>query len=91
MGGDSLTPAVSANLQLLYPNRVAFNGDVARQTTTEIATRMLADTQAHNTWINVFWYGQSNVKHPLVNPLRRSRARATPHHFGCKRSPGRMS
>jgi len=58
--GDSLTPPVAANLQLLYPNRVVFNGGVAGETSTQIAARQLADTSDHNIWINIFWYGHNN-------------------------------
>jgi len=54
-----------ANLRILfYPNREVFNGGISSQTSTEIVTRMLADTGGHNAWINVFWYGQNNVEAP---------------------------
>jgi hypothetical protein len=58
--GDSLTPPFALNLQVLYPARAVFNGGVGGQTSTEIASRQIADGPNHNTWINVFWYGQNN-------------------------------
>lgn len=62
--GDSLTPNFAANLQLLYPQRVVYDGGVNGETSTQIAARQLADTAGHNTWINIFWYGQNNVTQP---------------------------
>lgn len=63
--GDSLTPPVAANLQVLfYPNRAVFNGGVSSQTSTEILARLLADGGVHNSWVNVFWYGQNNQTDP---------------------------
>ena len=59
-----MTAPFAPNLQLLYPGRVVFNGGVAGQTSTEIATRELADAGAHSTWINIFWYGQNNEDDP---------------------------
>ena len=65
MWGDSLTPPVVANLQVLFfPNREVFNGGISSETSSQIATRMLADGPAHNGWITVFWYGQNNQSDP---------------------------
>lgn len=65
MWGDSLTPPVAANLQVLfYPNRIVFNGGVGGETSSQITTRMVADGSAHNNWISVFWYGQNNESDP---------------------------
>jgi lysophospholipase L1-like esterase len=60
--GDSLTVFFAVNLQLLYPNRAIYNGGVGGETSTQIATRQLADASVsgHNSWINVFWYGHNN-------------------------------
>jgi hypothetical protein len=64
--GDSLTPPVAANLQVLYPDRTVYNGGVDSQTSTEIAARQLADAASgRNAWINIFWYGQNNPTDPL--------------------------
>jgi hypothetical protein len=66
MWGDSLTPPVALNLAIppFFPDREVYNGGIGGQTSTQIATRMLADTSGHNTWINVFWYGQNNESDP---------------------------
>lgn len=64
MWGDSLTPPVAANLQLLVPGRTVFNGGVTGETSTQIAARKLADGSAHAAWISVFWYGQNNARDP---------------------------
>jgi len=62
--GDSLTPPFAANLQVLYPARVVFDGGMAGQTSTEISARQRADTSGRNAWINVFWYGTNNPTQP---------------------------
>lgn len=61
--GDSLTPPVAANLQMLYPDREVYDGGVDGETSAQIAARQLADT-AHRAWLNVFWYGQNNPSDP---------------------------
>ena len=62
--GDSLTPPFAANLQVLYPARVVFDGGMAGQTSTEISARQRADTSGRNAWINIFWYGTNNPTQP---------------------------
>ena len=57
--GDSLTGPMGFNLQLLYPNRQVFNGGVPGETSSQVASRAVADT-AHDDWITVFWYGHNN-------------------------------
>lgn len=64
MWGDSLTPPVAANLQLLVSGRTVFNGGVTGETSSQIAARELGDGGAHAGWINVFWYGQNNARDP---------------------------
>ena len=59
-----MTLPVADNLKNLYLDREIFNGGAGGETSTQIATRMLADTAGHNTWINVFWYGQNNNTEP---------------------------
>lgn len=61
--GDSLTPPVAANLQLLETNRTVFDGGVNGETSTQIAARQLADTSRRG-WVNVFWYGANNPDDP---------------------------
>jgi lysophospholipase L1-like esterase len=62
--GDSLTPPMAANLQLMVPGRKVFNGGVTGETSTQIAARLFADGGAHANWINIFWYGQNNQTDP---------------------------
>jgi hypothetical protein len=61
--GDSLTPPVAANLQMLEPNRTVFDGGVNGETSTQIAARQLADGTRRG-WVNVFWYGANNPDDP---------------------------
>ncbi|HKB53827.1 MAG TPA: hypothetical protein VKD22_07490 [Ramlibacter sp.] len=61
--GDSLTPAVAANLQYLCPDRTVFDGGVNGQTSTQIAARQMAD-QGRMSWIAVLWYGANNPGEP---------------------------
>jgi hypothetical protein len=61
--GDSLTPPVAANLQMLEPNRTVFDGGVNGETSTQIAARQLADATRRG-WVNVFWYGANNPDDP---------------------------
>jgi hypothetical protein len=61
--GDSLTPAFALNLQVLMPERVVFNGGVPGETSTQVAMRLVADSDHHN-WITIFWAGQNNEDQP---------------------------
>jgi hypothetical protein len=61
--GDSLTPPVAANLQMLFPERVVYDGGVDGETSSQIAARQLADP-TRKAWINVLWYGQNNPEDP---------------------------
>jgi lysophospholipase L1-like esterase len=61
--GDSLTPPVAANLQMLEPSRTVFDGGVNGETSTQIAARQLADT-GRRGWVNVFWYGANDPDDP---------------------------
>ncbi len=61
--GDSLTPPFAANLQVLFPDRVVYDGGVASQTSTEVVARQVADTQ-RRTWVSVFWFGHNNDEDP---------------------------
>lgn len=60
--GDSLTPPFAANLQLLYPERLVYNGGVAGQSSTEISIRQRAG--GRDTWVNIFWMGTNNPTQP---------------------------
>lgn len=60
--GDSLTPPFAANLQLLYPQRLVYNGGVAGQSSTDISTRQRAG--GRETWVNIFWMGTNNPTQP---------------------------
>lgn len=59
MWGDSMVPAVAANLQALLPNRVVENQGFLGLSSTAIASQQRADTN-HRHWINIFWYGHNN-------------------------------
>jgi hypothetical protein len=63
MWGDSLTPSVALNLQLLVPGRTVFDGGFLGQTSTFIAAQQAAD-MSMTTWINVFWEGHNNITAP---------------------------
>lgn len=63
--GDSLTPAVALNLQVLAPNRTVFDGGFLGQTSTFISAQQLADTTM-TAWINVFWWGHNNDTDPAT-------------------------
>lgn len=61
--GDSLTPPVALNLQVLVTGRTVFDGGFLGQTSTFISAQQLADTTM-TTWINVFWWGHNNDTQP---------------------------
>jgi lysophospholipase L1-like esterase len=61
--GDSLTPPVAANLQMLEPGRTVFSGGVDGDTSTQIAARELNDP-SRKTWVSVLWYGANNPDDP---------------------------
>jgi hypothetical protein len=63
MWGDSLTPSVALNLQLLVPDRTVFNGGFLGQTSTVITAQQVADTTMTG-WISVFWEGHNNITAP---------------------------
>jgi lysophospholipase L1-like esterase len=60
--GDSLTPPFAANLQLLYPQRLVYDGGIAGQSSTEISTRQR--TGGRETWVTIFWMGTNNPTQP---------------------------
>lgn len=60
--GDSLTPPFAANLQLLYPERLVYNGGVAGQSSTDISARQRSG--GRDTWVNIFWMGTNNPTQP---------------------------
>jgi lysophospholipase L1-like esterase len=39
---------------------------VGGETSTQIKTRMLADTQGRNSWVNLFWLGRNNAASPAT-------------------------
>lgn len=63
--GDSLTPPVALNLQVLVPGRTVFDGGFPGQTSTFISTQQLADTTM-TSWISVFWWGHNNDTEPAT-------------------------
>jgi hypothetical protein len=61
--GDSEVPFVALNLGVLVPDRVVFQGGAVAETSTQVAARVIADTDRHN-WINVLWMGNFNSDDP---------------------------
>ncbi len=61
--GDSLISPFAANLQVLFPGRVVYDGNGIGETSTQVAARLIADTDRH-TWITVFWAGHNNDTAP---------------------------
>ncbi len=61
--GDSLISPFAAHLQLLFPDRVVYDGNGIGQTSTQVAARLIADTSRH-AWITVFWAGHNNDTAP---------------------------
>jgi hypothetical protein len=61
--GDSLTPAVALNLQLLMPGRAVFDGGYLGQTSAYILAQQLADGSM-TSWVNVYWEGHNNITDP---------------------------
>jgi hypothetical protein len=60
--GDSLTPPFAANLQLLCPERLVYDGGVAGQSSTEISVRQRSG--GRGTWVTIFWMGTNNPTQP---------------------------
>jgi lysophospholipase L1-like esterase len=56
-------PGYASLLPEVAVGRAVFNGGIAGQTSTEIANRQVAD-DAHDDWVNVFWYGGNNQSDP---------------------------
>lgn len=56
-------PGYAALLPQVAGSRTVFNGGIAGQTSAEIANRQVAD-DAHDDWVNVFWYGGNNQTQP---------------------------
>jgi hypothetical protein len=61
--GDSEVPFVALNLGVLMPDRVVFQGGAVAETSTQVAARVIADTDRHG-WINVLWMGNFNSDDP---------------------------
>lgn len=61
--GDSMVPPLAANLQVLVPDRVVFDGAGIGENSTQVSARQLADTARH-AWVSVFWMGHNNVLQP---------------------------
>jgi lysophospholipase L1-like esterase len=61
--GDSEIPPIAANLQFLMPDRVVYDGGVDGETSTQVATRLIADTSRHS-WITIWYAGGNNVTQP---------------------------
>jgi hypothetical protein len=62
--GDSEVPFVALNLGVLMPDRVVFQGGAAAESSTQVAARVIADTDRHS-WINVLWMGTFNSDDPV--------------------------
>jgi hypothetical protein len=63
--GDSEVPFVALNLGVLMPDRVVFQGGAVAETSTQVAARVVADTDRHN-WVNVLWMGNFNSDDPVT-------------------------
>jgi len=61
--GDSEVPFAALNLGVLMPDRTVFQGGAIAETSTQVAARVIADTDRHG-WINVFWMGNFNSDDP---------------------------
>ena len=61
--GDSQIPSVAANLQVLIPNRVVYDGGVAANDSMQVLARLQADTARHS-WVSIFWFGHVNETNP---------------------------
>jgi lysophospholipase L1-like esterase len=71
--GDSLTAGSGDDAGSSYGKRLNtarkfnhYNGGVGGETSTQIKTRMLADTQGRNSWVNLFWLGRNNATSPAT-------------------------
>ena len=67
--GDSLTFGTGGTANTNYPETLrlvriprsgVYNGGVGGETSTQIKTRMIADS-TRNSWTNVFWVGRNNI------------------------------
>lgn len=61
--GDSLTPSVAANLQLLIPGRTVYDGGVTAQDSIQVSARQRADAERLK-WVSIFWFGNINKTNP---------------------------
>lgn len=71
--GDSLTNGDGDTLPGGYVTRlnaarqfIRHMGGASGETSTQIKTRVLADTQGRNSWINLFWMGNNNPSAPAT-------------------------
>jgi len=61
--GDSLTPSLAANLQVLIPSRTVYDGGVTAENSIQVSARQRADTERLK-WVSVFWFGNINKTDP---------------------------
>ncbi|MDB5874970.1 MAG: hypothetical protein JWQ07_4412 [Ramlibacter sp.] len=61
--GDSLTPPFAANLGVLFPSRMVYDGGISSQSSYDVEARVAADSARHG-WISVFWFGHNNDSDP---------------------------
>jgi hypothetical protein len=62
--GDSMVPPVAANLQVLMPDRVVYDGGGIGDSSPDVVARQRADSSGRGAWVNVFWYGHNNIADP---------------------------
>lgn len=60
---NGAVPGYAALLQQIAGGRTVFTGGMAGLTSAEIASQQVADN-AHDDWVNVFWYGGNNQTQP---------------------------
>lgn len=76
---NGAVPGYVVPLRQLAQGRTVFDGGIAGQTSAQIADRQVRD-DAHDDWVNVFWYGGNNESEPeqIKADLARSIASLAP-------------
>jgi hypothetical protein len=59
-----MVPPVAANLQVLVPDRVVYDGGGIGDSSPDVVARQRADSSGRGAWISVFWYGHNNIADP---------------------------
>jgi hypothetical protein len=63
MWGDSQTPPIAANLQVLIPGRVVYDGGIAAQDSIQVSARQRTDADKLK-WVQTLWFGHVNETNP---------------------------